>query len=402
MSTGVEHELAAAFESASEFVHPHPELAQRARAGARSRRRRAIAAAAAVCAAVMLIAGTTYAAAGRHHAAMTVQQRQQGSRRIVIHHAAVVGVSGKYLYALVGPNLLLTAYDRTSGKMIRRVTLPPPGPSRLAVGPGGLVWVSFDDSFASHTEPALWLLSPDLRLHSALTGFQATSVLPVTRTSAWIAEPYLPHLGLLRVHMPLPGQSGTASAVSEPDTSLGRNVSLMTAPGGWSVKLGGRIVVILDDSASGGYNQLVLAGSPNVRFGGPQTRISAMTTAGNALWATTDAGDHGEAYYQGPLVRLSARLRPSTPGAVRASPILARSEDVWSDGHTIWVATGARGHSLVCFTAGSRIGPLTTLPVSGEVNSLAATATTVYVTAGPPGAYTPPVIVSYPVPASCR
>ncbi len=395
MSTGVEKELAAAFQSASDFVQPPAGLTERVRTGARRRRRRTFAAAAAACAAVIAIAGATYAVVGRHHHAVTVQQQQHGPRRIV-SHAAVVAVSGKYLYALVGPNGELAAYDRTTGKLIGRVKLPPPG-WNFAVGPGGLVWVAFDDAFATHAEPALWLLSPDLRLHSALGGFEATSVLPATKTSAWITSMYLPHRGLLRVHMPAPGHPGTASAVSEPDTNLGQE-----SPANWSGQLGGRIAVFVNDPA-GNDGHLVLAGSPNVGFGLPQTQISAMTSTGNALWVSTDAGDRGEASYQGPLVRLDTRLRPTTPGPVRTSPILARSEDVWSAGHTIWVATGVPGHALVCFTAGSSIGPLTSLPVSGEVLSLAATATTVYVTAGPPGSSTAPSsIVSYPVPASCR
>jgi hypothetical protein len=402
VSTGVEKELTAAFESASDFVQPPASLAERVRTGARMRRRRAFAAAAA-CAAVIAIAGATYAVVGRGHHTVTVQQRLHGYRRIVIHDVAVEGVSGKYLYAYtrIGKSSGLAAYDRTTGKLVRRVKLPPEPTSYLTVGPGGLVWIAFDDSFALHAEPALWLLSPDLRLHSALAGFQAASVLPVTRTSAWITDPYLPHLGLLRVHMPAPGHSGTASAVSEPDTSLGGDVVLTPALGGWTAKLGGRIAVIVDAAPIGGDGYLVLAGSPSLRFGdSPRTQVAAMTSTGNALWVVTTP--QGSASYQGPLVRLNARLRPTTPASVLASPVLARSEDVWSAGHTIWVATGAPGHSLVCFTAGSRIGRLTTLPVHGEVLSLAATSTTVYVFAEPPGSQAPEPTVSYPVPASCR
>jgi hypothetical protein len=344
----------------------------------------------------MAIAGTTYAAVGRHHNTVTVQQRLYGSPRIlatVDYQVTQLAVNGKYLYLLAGQNSMLTAYDSATGKLVRRINLPAE-PSGLTVGPGGLVWVAF---YPHHGAPALWLLSPDLRLHCATTGFKAVSIVPVTRTSARIPESY----GLLQVAMPGPGQSGLAIAISEPYTSLGATVK--TAPGSWSGDLGDRIAVFVTDP-DGADGHLVLAGSPGLRFGGSlQTQISAMTSTGNALWVTTYALHHGETSLQGPLVRLDAELRPTTPGPVRASPVLTRSEDVWSAGHTIWVATGVRGHALVCFTAGSRIGRLTTLPVSGEVRSLAATSTTVYVNAEqPPGSYAPSRIVSHPVPASCR
>jgi hypothetical protein len=57
----------------------------------------------------------------------------------------------------------------------------------------------------------------------------------------------------------------------------------------------------------------------------------------------------------------------------------------------------------VCFTAGTTPGPVTTLPVTGEVVALAATADTVYVNAHqPPGSYAPSPITGYPIPAACR
>ena len=112
------------------------------------------------------------------------------------------------------------------------------------------------------------------------------------------------------------------------------------------------------------------------------------------MWVSTFAQHGAEASLQGPLVRLNAGLTPTTPTPVRTSPVLARSEEVWSRGRTIWVATGVLKHSLVCFTAGSRIGP---------VVALAATSAHVYVNAlQPPGSTAPSQIVSYPVPAACR
>ena len=405
MSAGVENELTAAFESASDFVQPPAGLAERARAGARRRRRRTFAAAAAAFAAVIAIAGATYAAVGHQHTD-AVQQRLDRSGRIlatVDYQVTQLALSGKYLYVLAGQNSMLTAYDRATGKPIRRVHLPAV-PSYLAVGPGGLVWLAFYPPFPYHPRPALWLLSPDLRLHSAVAAppsasarFITASVLPVTRTSAWLPQGY----GLLRVHMPAPGHSGRATTVAEPGTSLGP--SLRMAPGGWSGRLGCRLAVFITNPDG----HLVLAGSPSVRFGPSSlTRISYMTSTGTAVWLTAYPlrnGGPATTPLQGPLVRLDARLRPTTPGSVRASPVLARSEEVWSVGDTIWVATGVRGHSLVCFTAGGRIGPVTTLPVSGEVMALAATSTTVYVNAEQPsGSHAPSLITGFPVPASCR
>ncbi len=121
------------------------------------------------------------------------------------------------------------------------------------------------------------------------------------------------------------------------------------------------------------------------------------------MWVSTFAQRGDEASLEGPFVRLNAGLSPTTPSLVRTSPVLARSEEVWSRGRTIWVATGVLKHSLVCFTAGSRIGPVVTLPVSGQVVALAATSADVYVNAlQPPGSTAPSHIVSYPVPAACR
>ncbi len=102
-------------------------------------------------------------------------------------------------------------------------------------------------------------------------------------------------------------------------------------------------------------------------------------------------------------MRLNTRLADTTPASVRSSPVLARAESVWSAGHTIWVATGVPGHSLVCFAAGREIGAVATTPVSGEVVALAATASTVYVNAlQPPGSYGPSNITGYPIPPACR
>jgi hypothetical protein len=394
VSTGVEQELKAAFETASEFVRPHPELAERVRAGARTLRRRTLAGAAAATAAAIGIAVTTFAVAGHQHTA-AASQRHGGSQRIlatVDYPVTQLAVSGQYLYILAGQNSLLTAYDRATGKLIRRLNIPS-GRSALAIGPGGLVWLAFYPPPGGPT--AIWLLTPDLRLHSADAGIEASTILPTARTTAWIPGQH----GLVRVHMPAPGQSGRASQHVQPGSSLGA----ATEPGVWSGQLDGRVAVyVTDGSVADSY--LVLAGSPSLRFGGSsRTQISAMASTGSSLWVTTYTRIGDEASAQGPLVRLNGGLGRSTPASMQSSPVLARSESVWSAGDTVWVATGVAGHSLVCFRASTRPGPVTTLPVTGEVIALAATADTVYVNAlQPPGSYAPSHITGYPIPAACR
>jgi hypothetical protein len=397
MSTGFDEELKAAFEAASEFVQPHPRLADRARAGSRTRRRWALAAAAAASAVMLVGAVATYATVAPHQDHAALAKRPGGSPQVlatVDDQVTQLAVSGRYLYVLAGQNSLLTAYDRSTGKVIGNIRVPS-GASALAVGAGGLVWVAFYPDQGSG--PAgIWLLTADLRLHSAVSGIQATTILPAGQTSALIPD----QDGLLLVHVPVPGQTGQASQQLEPGSSLGPNQS--TSPGTSSARLGGRVAVLVT-GRGGSDRHLVIAGSPSLRFGGTwRTQISAMTSTGNSLWVTTFAQRNGETSLQGPLVRLNTRLELTTPASLRSSPVLGRSESVWSAGGTIWVATGVRDHSLVCFTASDKIGRVTTMPVTGEVIALAATAGTVYVNAEqPPGSYAPSAITSYPIPATC-
>jgi hypothetical protein len=398
MSTGLDQELKAAFETASDFVQARPGLADRVRARVRRRRRRVLAGTAVASAVLLAIAGTTYAATSQHQDAAAPAQRPGRSPQVlatVDYQVTQLAVRGRYLYVLAGQNSWLTAYDRATGKLIRRVTLPDPA-SELAIGPGGLVWVGFYPDQGSGAT-GVWLLTPDLGRHSADPGLRAPTILPTGRDSAWVPAPD----GLLRVRIPAPGQPGRASQQPEPGTSLGPGRG---APPGVSSSQLGRRVAVLVSTSSGDNDHLVIAGSPGLRFGGTtETYIDAMTGTGNALWVATFTQRNDESSGQGPLVRLNTRLSLSTPASVRSSPVLTRAESVWSAGDTVWVATGARGHSLVCFTAGGKTGPVTTLPVTGAVIALAATASTVYVSAqDPPGSYAPAPITSYPVPAACR
>jgi hypothetical protein len=397
MSTGLDQELKAAFETASEFVEAPAGLAGRVRVGARRRRRRALAGMAAASALLLAIAGTAYAAISQHRGGGAVTQhpgRSSPTLATVGYSVTQLAVGGRYLYVLAGQNSLLTAYDRDTGQLVRRVTLPSDA-SALAVGPGGLVWVSFSPDQA-RGPAGIWLLTPDLRRHSADAGLVAPAIVPASRTSAWVPG----RGGLLRVHLPAPGQPGRASQRPEPGSSLGS--APHTPPGASVDHLGPRMAVLV--SSGGGFDHIVIAGAPSLRFGGtPRTNISAMTGTANALWVTTFAQHDGESSGQGPLVRLNSRLRPTTPASVLSNPVLARAEGVWSAGDTVWVATGVRGHSLVCFAAGHQLGPVATLPVAGAVMALAATARTVYVNAlQPPGSDAPSPITGYPVPAACR
>jgi hypothetical protein len=396
MSTGLDQELKAAFETASEFVEARAGLADRVRAGARRRRRRALAGMAAACAVLLAAAGTTYAAVSHHRGTtpVTHQPRRPRTLATVDYSVTQLAVGGRYLYVLAGENSLLTAYNRDTGKLVRQVKLPSPV-SALAVGPGGLVWLSFSPD-QSRGPAGIWLLTPDLQRHSADPGLVAPAILPTGPTSAWVPG----RDGLLRVRIPAPGQPGRPSQQPEPGSSLGPRPNI--PPGVSLERLGSRVAVLV--STRNGNNHLLVAGSPGLRFGGsPQTHISAITSTGNALWVTTFTRHGDEASIDGPLVRLNTSLSPATPAPVRSSPVLAQSESVWSAGDTIWVATAARGHSLVCFTAGARLGPVATMPVTGEVVALAATASSVYVNyLQPPGSYAPSPITRYPIPAACR
>ncbi len=397
MSTGVDQELKAAFETASDFVQPRADLAERARTATRARRGRLAITVAAVTASALVAAGGSYLLA-THRQSAPAASHDRPRKFLTLpayYQVQQLAVAGKYLYVLAGengePGTALSAYDRATGRLIHSVSIPA-APSALAVGPGGLVWLSFyPDQNGGPT--ATWLLSPDLRLRSSYPNVAESPIVPVSRTTAFAVTQY----GLVTIRMPAPGQPGHASQQADPGTSVGN-----TAPGVWAGLLDGRVVAQVTD----GYgldSHLVIAGQPGRRFGGaPQRQAGAVASTGSSLWVELFAVKDNNAAQSGPLVRLDTQLRPTTPASVRSSPVLSRTENVWSDGNTVWVATAARGHSLVCFAAGSRIGPVTTLPVSGQVAALAATPDTVYVTTTPRHTYDNFNVTSYPVPGACR
>ncbi|HEY2507609.1 MAG TPA: hypothetical protein VGI58_13930 [Streptosporangiaceae bacterium] len=400
MTTRLERELAAAFRDATEALQPRPDLADAVRMSVRSRRQPLIVAAAAACAVILLAVGVSYAAAARHPSIASRQHhltpapiasaRRSSAPLRLSYPVRQLAVSGSYLYVLSSATGTLSAYDRRTSTLIRQVT-PPGGATAFAVGPASEVWLSFA---AAPGLIGTWLLSPGLKLHSSAPGLAGETIVPVSRTAALVAAKH----GLYRLIMPAPGSFGSASWRLQPGTELGQPPS--TVPAGAQV-VGGQVVVRTTDG-NGNDGQLVIAGQPNVRYGGaPQAVVHDFAGTGGSLWVV--AGTAGNATV-GTLVRLDGRLRPAGP-VPSASKLLSQVSAVWSAGNTVWLALGpgawASGHSLACFAVGKQTGPVVSLPVSGQVTALAATASTVYVGAAT-SAGSSTTIATYPVPARCR
>jgi hypothetical protein len=395
MTDLLDRELKAAFETATEYVEPPAGLAESARRGARKRRQRTLVAAAAVATAVILTAsGATFLA--RHHVPAATNSGKPV--RIVLPAGSVVSqlaTGGRYLYVVDNQNDILSAYDARSGRLVRSITVPDT-PSALAIGPGGYVWLSFTPSQSAGPN-GIWLLSPDLRAHSALLGESAGAIIPLSANTAWMPDQY----SLFGVSMPTPGASGTARMYRPIAHS---QMPPNTAPGQWAGILGQRVVV----RVTNGYgfdSRLVVAGRPHITYGGEASdQVGFVAQSGDSLWVATYAVHGQNATPYGPLVRVDKALLPTTPAAILASRILAKTKDVWTSGGTVWAATAARGHSLVCFTAGSQLGPIVTLPVKGQVSAVAATGDTVFV--GPtPYTYLnghATGVISYRIPPACR
>ncbi len=216
MSASLEEELRAALDAASEFVHARAGLAERARLSVRSRRRRLAAVIAGTTAVLLVAAGGSYLLAGRHQSApqLTRQQHRPKSGPMYLkglpadYQIQQLAVSGRYLYVLTNGPDVLSAYDRVTGKLVHAVAVPG-DPTVLAVGPGGLVWFM---STAGSNSGGLWLLSPDLRLHSAYAGLGAIAIVPTGQTTALDTNAVRP--GSRLADLPVPGQPGRASAAS--------------------------------------------------------------------------------------------------------------------------------------------------------------------------------------------
>jgi len=393
----IEDELRATFEAASEFVQPRPALVDSVRSATRRRRRRLTAAFAAATACVLVAAGAAYGAV--HSQTPPLVADEHGRVFVTVPRGETISsiaVSGRYLYAqmIKGQNgpISVAAYDRASGRLVGRVTFPKADLAEASTGPGGSVWAVVGP-LSNFGPVRIWLLSPDLRLHSIGPKVQSTFALPVSPTTALVPVAG----GLLRLTMPAPGQPGHATEHLEPGTGLGRGV--MTLGLGWAQVLDGRVAVDLSDNDGYDYH-VVIAGHPSLRVGNQSIPQSA-TVAGGSLWFANGLGR--------PLVRLNGQLKPTTPGFVTADPILQHVGSVWSAGGTIWVESlrfkhflSFGAHSFVCFPAQSQDGPVVTLPVHGYVWGLAAAGRTLYVITTRSSKGSPTSITSYPVPAACR
>jgi hypothetical protein len=127
----------------------------------------------------------------------------------------------------------------------------------------------------------------------------------------------------------------------------------------------------------GDHGHLVMAERPDVTFGGGAAQQVAWAVGvDSSVWAATFRSG-GQT---GPLVQLNNQLRPITPRSIRTDPIFERTEQVWAEGDTVWVATAAPGHHLESFIDSGRVGAVATVPVSGEPAAEAASNETVYVT----------------------
>lgn len=392
MSIDLERELRAVFHEASQFVLPRADLVRQVRRATR-RRRLALGI---VTAAAMAAAGSGYlgaAGGGRHVPPRPVTHRHavkpRGPLAITTpggYEALAVG--GPVLYVATGsfPDAALSAYDRASGQLIRRIRVPST-PRALRVGPGGLVWLTFyPDQNGGRT--GLWLLSPDLSQHSSLdprmTGrLGLADVLPTGPTDALVADG-----GLADLHMPLPGRPGQAKL---------RRVTAMPADHGYGgaaefARLGGRIALLQEDIRQN--FRIVFAGTGGPVFNpGAGVTINSMVTGGNSLWITTGAQPAGPS--TGGVIRLDDRLRVVTPRSISGNTALAFPDQVWQTGDTVWVTTHSSSRSLFCFRFRTGVGPVINVPARLPPGDLAVTSDTAYA-ADALG------VTSYHIPAACR
>jgi hypothetical protein len=341
------------------------------------------------CVLLLATAGTVYLISGRYNSKPAPWPPGPRTIAKVNYAVSLEAISGQYLYLASTKKSVVAVYDLRTGKLVRRVTVPT-SPTWLTVGPGGLVW-----SAGTGYQPGLMLLSKGLTKRSR-DAAQAGPVIPAGPQTVETPTQY----GLLDVRVPAPGEPGRATARLEPGTSLGPSQN--TAPGNWAGLLDGRVAVEVTDAY--GYNShLVIAGEPGRTFGGDGQQVGAVTSTGKSLWAQLLTGTNSAAATSGPLVRLDGQLQVTTPKFIQGSAVLATTKDVWSTGETIWAATGALDHALVCFSAVSDSGPVVTVAAGGVVTAVVGTRATAYVaTAVHPGTGRPSVITSYPVPAACQ
>jgi hypothetical protein len=176
MSAKLDDELRPAFEVASEFIEPPDGLADRARHARRTwrhRRRDAIAA----CAVVLAAAGTVYALSG-HYNSKPVPEPP--GPRVVLqtrYPVSEAAVSGQYVYLASSQRSLVAAYNRFTGKLVRRVRVHG-SPTWLAIGPRRLVWVGI---VGDRSPDMILLLSPDLGRRAAAGSPAPGPLVPTSR-----------------------------------------------------------------------------------------------------------------------------------------------------------------------------------------------------------------------------
>jgi hypothetical protein len=403
VSTDIEGEVRAAFDAASADIVPPADLAHRVRRAAR--RHRWTAAMAVGLAVAAVAAGTAYladVAAQVHrpppHTAggqRPLPPADRPSLTIPVPYGAGVealAAAGPYLYLATdhagNPPYVLAAYDRLTGRLIRRVSVPAM-PEALRTGPGGSVWLTFSPDQGGGP-PGIWLLSPDLGRHSALFRYGPPDIVPTGSDTAVAAT----SPGLTIVRMPPPGMRGHATAYPDGAGAIGRKwaVSALAA-------VNGRMAAQVTDGY-GMHSHLVIAGDPRLSYGGAASQqVGFITAQDNGLWATTSSDS---APNVGPLIRLSPALRLITPAGVRTNPIFRRSEQVWSHGDAVWVGSASPGHHLVCFTYRGRMGPVATIGLHGQPSALAIAGNTVYVSLASAVVGITSDVFGYTVPASCR
>ncbi len=387
MNSRLEDQLRTAFEQASDFIEPRPQLASRARASARRRRRTRTAVVSAATAVVLLAVGSGVLVANSHaghHGKAAAQVRLRHPIRIPAAWSMQMAISGRHLYVATEVPDSLAGYDLATGKLIRRIVLPT-GLATLTVGPGGLVWLGFGP--VGLAKPAkVWLLSADLLRRSAGPVDDAQTIVPTGPTTAWTVS----RRGLVALALPSPGDPGRGTQRLEPGTGLGLVTNVEVA--GPAEAVGGNVAV--EVSGKTFIGGLVIAGRPAVRFGGDkQTQIYRMTSGGDSLWAVTIPRYDVAFPTYGQLIRLNAQLKPTTPTSVADNPAFAKIGGITYEGGALWVWTGGTG--LYCVAA-DRVTPL---PYFGFPDVVISGTAYFAIKQGDKQGW---LITSKPVPTACR
>ncbi len=387
MSADIVAQLRAAFEHASDSVLPPPDLDVLVRHAAR-RRRRVLAAA--------VLATAAGVAAGAYLVATTAPAPQgSGPRPVTSHHHAgqfttsgggdAIAADSRMIYVATGdhPGAALNAYSRATGRLVRSIGIPAL-PSAMRIGPDGRVWLAFyPDQNGGGT--GVWLLSPDLARRSGINlgtrRYFGAAPFDVLVTSADTAVLGTDH-GLATLRLPAPGASGQPVIRwrrVRPAVRQGAPVRLFPLAGGVAV------LWATDD----GRHAIAFAGRARPVY---KARPGSIAAQANGLWLTTSTPS---GIPTGTLIRLNRELQVVTPRAITVDRALAKPEQVWADGTTVWVLT-AGSRSLACFSyRGGHAGAVGVVKTSLPVTELAATGRAVYVVSSIG-------VASYAVPAACR